>query len=223
MSIAAFTVSTPTAYSPLLSNSTSRIGPISKSLADFQSSMRASGISALAAPAVNVRTVGSAQRDMELVTPFTTTKSLKESLFDRLASFKILTSKVAMYLDLQWRNNFFAQLDNLLAEESWDPEDMLPTLESFNTLIRMLLFLNPDRRPGLGATGDGELIAAWTAGDDRLTVRCLPNDRVKWVLTCDLDGARESASGGSRLSNLKEILSPYRPERWFRVRHLSRP
>jgi hypothetical protein len=149
-------------------------------------------------------------------------KTLSEKLFDALASFKVKTSSVAMHLADSWRLGFFRQLDSLLEEESWDPADAPPTSDSFTTLLRMLLFLAPERRPGLGATSQGNFVAAWTVGNDRLTIEALPKDRVRWVVSCELNGAREAAAGSSTLSNLGGVLSPYNPDRWFCAQRLPR-
>lgn len=196
-------------------------GPLSKSLADWREHQQVSAVSNIAPPQISIRTVrGALGRSASSTNSIQSKKPISVELFDSLASFKIKTSKVAMYLDDKWRLGFFNQLDSLLGEQSWDHEDKPPTLDSFTTLLRMLLLLAPERRPGLGATAEGLLIAAWTVGSDRLTVHCLPQDRVKWVLSCELDGAHESAAGNSTLSNLREILSPYRPERWFLAKHL---
>jgi hypothetical protein len=199
-------------------NAASWIGPLSKTLADLLVSPLNSRNENLAAPPISIRTVGQPRQRLISLPK----KTLGEELFDALASFKIRTSSVAMYLDEQWRRRFFDQLDSLLDEESWDRDDKPPSLESFTTLLRMLLMFAPARRPGLGATSDGALVAAWTVGADRLTIQCLRNDRVKWVLSCELDGARESAAGNSSLSNLRQILSPYRPDRWFFAQRLPR-
>ncbi len=196
-------------------------GPLSKTLADLRASQHVSSNANLWAPPVRINTVGQQPPKSTLpIKSLPTKKTLSEDLFDTLASFKIKTSTVAMHLDDQWRLRFFRQLDSLLDEESWDREDKPPSLESFTTMLRMLLLLAPERRPGLGATSDGNLVAAWTVGNDRLTIQALRNDRVKWALSCDLDGARETAAGNSTLSNLRGILSPYRPDRWFRAQHL---
>jgi hypothetical protein len=202
-------------------NALSSVGPLSKYLDDLRRSLQIATIANLSEPPVRIRTSGSTPGiSATSSNSLRTKKSLPEELFDSLASFKIKTSTVAMYLEDSWRLGFFKQLDSLLGSESWDPEDALPAPDSFNTLLRMLLLLSPERRPGLGASGDGILIAAWTVGSDRLTIYCLPKDQVKWVLSCELEGARESAAGNSTLSNLREILSPYRPERWFRAKQL---
>jgi hypothetical protein len=221
MTFAELTTSVSRDFAAATDDPASWFGPLSKTLADWRKAQQISGNGNLWAPPVSIRTAEqSPQRSALPIKSVLTKKTLSEELFDALASFKIKTSTVAMYLDDQWRLRFFRQLDSLLDQESWDREDKPPSLESFSTMLRMLLLLAPERRPGLGATSDGNLVAAWTVGDDRLTVQALRNDRVKWVLSCNLDGARESAAGSSTLSNFREILSPYRPDRWFRAQHL---
>jgi hypothetical protein len=120
-----------------------------------------------------------------------TPATVEETLFDALAAFKMRTSAVSMHIDLDWRDKLFRQLDNLLELDNWECEDIPPTLDSYSTFLRMLVFLRPRRRPGLGATGDGRLIATWT--EDEL----------------------ERGAGLTAVHRLKEVLSPYRPARWF--------
>ena len=79
----------------------------------------------------------------------------------------------------------------------------------------MLLLVRAKRRPGLGATSDGHLIAMWTIGNDRLTIECLPADEIRWVVFREIDGERESAAGRTVLARLPDVLEPYAPERWF--------
>ena len=142
-------------------------------------------------------------------------RGLEEELYDALAAFKIRTASVAMHLDRDWRTKLFAQLDSLLALSDWDAEDAPPLLDSYSTFLRMLTLLQPQRRPGLGATFDGRLIATWTVGDDRLTIECLPKDVARWHLSVMIDGERERAAAETPLLRLTAVLRPYDPGRWF--------
>lgn len=141
--------------------------------------------------------------------------NVAESLYDTLAGFKVRTASVAMHMDNEWRSKLFAQLDSLLDSEEWDPSDIPPTLNSFSTLIRMLLSLRPERRPGLAASPDGHMVATWLVEKDRLTIECLDNDEVRWVLARKIDGETERAAGQTVVTRLKSVLSPYDAMRWF--------
>ena len=143
------------------------------------------------------------------------TRSLEERLYDARALCKIKTSEVAMHLDNEWRVRFFSQLDNLMDIENWEDDDTPVTLTSFTTLLRMLTSIKPGRRPGLGSSSGGNIIAAWTIESDRLTIECLPGDRVRWVLSRVIDGNRESGAGEVTLTRLQAVLFPYNPDRWF--------
>lgn len=142
-------------------------------------------------------------------------RTMEEQLYDALASFKVRTATVAMHLDRDWRGKLFAQLDSLLAADSWEKDDLPPALGSFSTFIRMLLFLKPERRPGLAATSDGHLIATWTKRDEHLTMECFPNDLVRWHLTAIINGEKEPAAAVTPVARLSEVLLPYHPARWF--------
>ncbi|WP_020161289.1 hypothetical protein [Methylobacter marinus] len=141
--------------------------------------------------------------------------SLEDRLFEARASCKIKTAAVAMYLPSEWRSRFFSQLDDLMDAENWEDDDTPITEASFATLLRMLLLIWPVRRPGLGATSEGHIIATWSIEKDRLTIECLPGDRIRWVVNKYIEGNRESAAGDIPLTRLNAVLAPYDPECWF--------
>jgi hypothetical protein len=140
---------------------------------------------------------------------------LEERLYNALAACKIRTATVAMHLDPEWRIRFFRQLDNLMDIDNWEKDDLPVTDASFATLLRMLLYIKPKLRPGIGVTNDGNIIAAWTAGKNRLTIECRAADEVRWVVVIYNDEERESGAGETQLPRLMHVLAPYQPQRWF--------
>jgi hypothetical protein len=141
--------------------------------------------------------------------------TLKNRLYDALAAFKIRTAQIAMHLADGFRQRLFRQLDSLLSKEDWVEEDEPPTLASFSTFLRLILFIKPAVQPGLGATHDGHLIAMWTTPSARLSIECLPNDQLRWVLSRSYEGSLESAAGCCELIRIPSVLSPYDPQAWF--------
>lgn len=145
--------------------------------------------------------------------------SLADALYDSRASFKLRVANVAMHLSTEWRKKFFKQVDSLLDEDEWDERDLPITDSSFVTLIRTVLFTKAKRRPGLGATSNGHVIAAWTTvSDDRLTIECLGDDVVRWTVVIRVgtaDDRDELAAGETWVERLLEVLAPYGPDRWF--------
>lgn len=144
-----------------------------------------------------------------------TPKPVSEQLYDSLAQIKILTSQVAMHLDADWRNLIFDQLDDLLDAEYWHDDDAPIKAQSFETFLRMIVYFNPSRRPGFGVSNRGYLIGAWTNGLDRLTIEFMPDDVVKWVLSCKVDRNIEKGAGETPVRRLMKVLDPYNPSRWF--------
>lgn len=142
-------------------------------------------------------------------------RSLEEQLYDARVAFKIATNMVAMHFDRGWQQRFFMQLDAVLDPEEWDREDMLITEPAFRTFLRVLLMLRGKRRPGLGVGPDGSIIAAWTAGPNRLTLECHPTDTVRWIVTQIIDGEPDTAAGQTKLAHLFERLASFNPEQWF--------
>ena len=146
----------------------------------------------------------------------TATSSIEESLFDATAAVKMLTAQVAMHLDREWRTRLFRQLDSLHDPSEWEPSDSPVQQSSFATFLKAICDIKPTRRPGLGLTSAGHLIAAWTTKkDDRLTIEFLPNDRVRWVMSMLHDDDIERLAGQTTVARLRDQLRPYEPGRWF--------
>jgi hypothetical protein len=143
-------------------------------------------------------------------------QSLDRRVFDALADAKVLTAHVAMHLERESRDRLFRQLDSLHETDQWEQGDEPINKSSFQTFLKAILTIKPERRPGLGLSHTGNLIAAWTTTRDRLTIEFLPNDRVSWVLA-RYDDTEEPArfAGQTSVSQLVEGLAPHRPEHWF--------
>jgi len=140
---------------------------------------------------------------------------IERALRDSKSSFKVLVSRVSMHLGFEWLQKLFAQIDSLLDIEEWDEKDPIPALETARTFIRLLLILKVKRKPGIGISNAGNLIAAWTTGQNRLTVECLPSDRVRWIVARMNEGEIERAVGEGRIDRLRDLLQPYEPSVWF--------
>jgi hypothetical protein len=138
-------------------------------------------------------------------------QSLDDKLYTARAQCKLKTNQFAMHFGADWQQRFFAQLDALMNKDDWDASDTPVTEASFATLIRLLLTMRDKRRPGLGLGNGGRIIAAWTKGSDRLTVECLADDRVRWIVSQTLDGELDTAAGDTTLALLAERLAPFSP------------
>lgn len=143
------------------------------------------------------------------------TSSIEERLFDATSAVKILISQVSMHMPKEWRDKLFRQIDSLHDFDEWDGDDEPVERSSFESFLKVILYIKPQRHPGLGLSYDGHLVAAWTTGKDRLTTEFHAKDRVHWVVTRDLDGETERAAGQTVASRLYECLTPYNPRHWF--------
>ena len=143
------------------------------------------------------------------------TKTLEDRLFDATANVKILTSQVAMHLDREWREKLFKQLDSLHDPEEWEVEDKPIQQSSFATFLKAICQIRPSVRPGLGLSHDGQLVAAWTSGKNRLTIEFMRNDRVRWIVSKYPGGEFEQVAGQTVVSRLLDSLNPYSPEEWL--------
>jgi hypothetical protein len=141
--------------------------------------------------------------------------TVSEQLQVKLVALKRLTASIAMYLDPEWRSKLFARLDAMLDPDGWDPEATLPSEQSFSTFLRMIIFLHPTRRPGIGITPKGHFAAAWVRSQDRIVIECLGNDEVRWVIAREVDGERETGAGKVQLHRIPDVTAGYDPQPLF--------
>jgi hypothetical protein len=139
----------------------------------------------------------------------------RDQLLAKLGSFKRMTSTIAMHLDRSWRETLISTLDRLLDPDDWDTEFELPTEQSFSTFLRMIIYLHPTKRPGVGLSPKGHFLAAWSREKDRIVIECIGEDEVRWVLSRTVDGERESGAGKGPLHRVPDVTAPYEPERLF--------
>jgi hypothetical protein len=106
-------------------------------------------------------------------------------------------------------------LDRLFDPEDWQEDFRLPSEQSFSTFLRMIIYLHPTKRPGIGLSPTGHFLSAWTRGKDRLIIECIARDEVRWVLSRTIDGERESGAGKVLLHRVPDVTAPYDPEPLF--------
>jgi hypothetical protein len=141
---------------------------------------------------------------------------LDERLAERLLVFKRMISPISRYLDANWRSELFETLDRLFEFEDWDSDFALPDEHSFATFLRLIIHLHPTKRPGIGLSARGHILASWSRGRDRIVIECLANDELRWVLSQSNEGRRESAAGKNRIQRLVELIEGYEPDRFFK-------
>jgi len=141
--------------------------------------------------------------------------TLEEGLFDAKAKAKILISRVSMYIDKDWRERLFHQIDNLHDIENWEDDDKPVIAESFQTFLRWYLIAKPENPPGFGLSYTGNLVAAWVVGDDKLILEFSPNDYIKWMISKHYEDEIERATGVVKSSRLSNALMPYEPQIWL--------
>lgn len=127
-----------------------------------------------------------------------------------------LTSQVSMHFGQERWEQLVAQINELLDGDDWDDDDQPVTAESYRTFLRTILLLKPTNLPMLGVEHRGHILAAWVNEEnDRLTFECLPHDVIRWILSCTVDGDRESVAGEAVANRLPSVLAAYDPQRWF--------
>lgn len=133
-----------------------------------------------------------------------------EELSSRAFALKSQTSLFASHLTSGWRAGLFGDLDRILDSEEWEFADRLPSVESFTTFMRLVTYLQKVRRPGLGVTPAGMVVAMWADGQASLSIECLPDDHVRWVLSYPgTQGKRERVAGRTDTRKLPKALNAF--------------
>jgi len=142
--------------------------------------------------------------------------TIEGQLAEKRTAFKRVAASVGMHLDPDWRNRLFSKLDSLIDPEEWDCDFALPSEQSFSTFLRMIIYLHPTKRPGLGLSAKGHFLASWSNLDDRIVIECLANDEVRWVLSRAAGDLRESGAGRTKIYRIPDVIHPYEPDHLFR-------
>lgn len=145
--------------------------------------------------------------------------TLEGRLSEKLVSLKRVAASVGMHLDADWRKRLFAKLDSMLALDEWEEENALPSEQSFSTFLRLIIYLHPTKRPGVGLSSKGHFLASWSSGEDRIVVECFADDDIRWVLSHTLEGHRESGAGRTKIYRLPDVIHAYNPDQLFADGH----
>jgi hypothetical protein len=124
-------------------------------------------------------------------------------------------AKFGQYIEFSWRKNIINRLNELLDPNDWDNGVPLPSIESFRTFLRLAVYVNPSRRPGLAIAPNGNFVAIWVNNEDRMFIETRAKDRMKWVLSKRAEGSSEIASGETKVHRVLEVTQPYDPENFF--------
>ena len=142
--------------------------------------------------------------------------NLDQALALRRDEAKAAARKFAMLFDPDWLAGLSRQIDSLLDPDEWLEEDLLLNMQSFQTLLVVLMTLRTFRRPGLGLTTTGNIVATWSrSASDRLMVECLPTGRVRWIATVPMPAGNESGTHDTTPDRLLVTLDRFNPEHWL--------
>lgn len=134
----------------------------------------------------------------------------------RLEEIQLVISSISMHLPKGFAVGLNGQFANMMAEDTWEDDDALPSILSLKAFLLTLISTHATQRPGIGTNGRGSITAVWRNGENRLTIDCLPSGNTRWVLTrVNANGVVERAAAECQPHRLSEVLNAYGPEVWF--------
>lgn len=145
------------------------------------------------------------------------TTATRSPVGERLRLIQDAISDVSMHLPSGFARGLNRQFANLMDEDAWEHTDELISLEALSAFLVTLVRTNTTKRPGIGTNGIGSVTAAWTEGQNRLTIEFLPCGRASVIVTRFLqtDEPVRSAFAPMRPDLICTMLAPFAPEVWF--------
>lgn len=130
-----------------------------------------------------------------------------QDLLATQSAIKGLLSKFSMHLSQQLREGLFAQTRRLISIEDWDEECELPSIDSYRTMLRCLVELQPKLRPSLALSDHGAFLGAWRSEEKSLVIEFRAQDRVHWIYCTATEGGSDRASGQTATKRMIELLT----------------
>jgi len=162
----------------------------------------------------HVRSNGDTDQETNVTSIFER-QSLAAKLYAAKQSAKQYASVFGSRISQEWRKNLFWQLDELLSEEEWDEDNAILDLESWKSFLTGMFVIRPAKRPGIGITENGNVVASWGNVSEHLDMEFRPGNEARWVLSAIVDAQFERSAESGSVLRLLERLAPYSPERWF--------
>lgn len=94
------------------------------------------------------------------------------------------------------------QLTTMLSEDAWEDDDVPPTFAALEGFFRFLHKSAVPRRPGLGAGGDGDIIATWRGHFGRVEVSFDAAGAMAWRRYHDGEITKGTARGLFRVIHI---------------------
>ena len=145
---------------------------------------------------------------------FASTNDNNHELAASHAAAKQMIAAFSTHIPADQRISLLKQTGRLFSDDEHDPEDELPSLDSFRTLLRTLTVLKPKKRPFLGLSEDGAFLASWFADEIRVALKFHKGDAVRWIINTNDDGEVMKGTGTVPARNLGQILETFKI-RWL--------
>lgn len=129
-----------------------------------------------------------------------------QDLVATAAAIKSLLSTFSMHLSPAVRKGILAQSKRLIDPDDWDADCLLPSIDSFRTMLRALVAIDPERRPNLGLSDEGMFLGMWFRGDESFTVEFRPEDRVNWIAATIADGEKSRTTGNTPTRKMIDLI-----------------
>jgi hypothetical protein len=127
-------------------------------------------------------------------TTISSRQDLGAQLFDRAVNLKVTYSTYSMHLSDDERRRTFDEIDYLLDESGWDPEDILPRSEYFVEFLRWAVYSRNFDWVSLGVGDKGEILAAWQREGKQLTA-AFGKGEVSWTFQGPGEDGLQVAAG----------------------------
>lgn len=123
-----------------------------------------------------------------------------------LSAANVLLRSYWMHMSDVLRTGLLKQTNAVLDLDDWEDDDCNASLDSYKTLLRSIVELQPNRRPALGLSDRGNFLAAWHREASKVVIEFLPNDRMKWMIAQAEGADTDRAAGQTNVAQIRMIM-----------------
>lgn len=136
-------------------------------------------------------------------------QTVEKCLALKRSSLKSLFRGYAMYFDAGFCAQMLKQIDVLLDYDEWMDGDKLPSENSFRALLRGIVHLKPQKRPALGLTSGGNMLAMWSNETSKVSLEFIPGDLITWTATRRVSGPADQMASRTATVRLPAALEGF--------------
>ena len=127
-------------------------------------------------------------------------------------ALKAMLSSYSMHLSSDLREGLLRQTSAIADPTIWDEEDEIASVDSYRTMLRAVVAIQPRSRPNLALSDRGNFLGAWRSLDhdsDFAVIEFFPMDRMRWSINAKSGEFVNRAVGMTSITEIEKIFDAH--------------